>query len=163
MIKKVLLLVATLLFSLILSAQNDMGGVKGTVVNRAGRVPVAGAVITLSQNGEVMLTGRSGEDGKFLLEGLVNGIYDMKVEAVDFVAANVNVTIEGYVKDLIFVSLLAEQQVAEVDDSSFSEFDMDDSGYDDAPTILFGTNDPYNEIVSFGFSNIRFKNRGYTS
>lgn len=163
MIKKVLLLIATLCFSLALPAQNDMGGVKGTVVNRAGRLPVSGAVITLSQNGEVRCTGLSGEDGKFLLEGLVNGVYDMKVEAVDYITANVNVTVEGYVKDLIFVSLVAEQQVAEVDDSSFSEFDMDDSGYDDAPTILFGTNDPYNEIVSFGFSNIRFKNRGYTS
>ena len=164
MIKKALLSIVAILCAMTVSAQNsDMGGVKGTVVNRAGRVPVAGAVITLSQNGETAAEGQSGEDGKFLFEGLLNGVYDMSVSAPGFVASNVNVTVEGYVKDLIFVSLIAEQVVNDVDDSNFSEFDMDDSGYDDAPTILFGTNDPYNEIVSFGFSNIRFKNRGYTS
>ena len=164
MIKKALLSIVAILCAMTVSAQNsDMGGVKGTVVNRAGRVPVAGAVITLSQNGETAAEGQSGEDGKFLFEGLLNGVYDMSVSAPGFVTSNVNVTVEGYVKDLIFVSLIAEQVVNDVDDSNFSEFDMDDSGYDDAPTILFGTNDPYNEIVSFGFSNIRFKNRGYTS
>ena len=161
--KKVLLFITVMFCSFSLFAQSDMGGVKGTVVNRAGRVPVAHAVITLSQDGEAVASGQSGEDGKCLFEVLLNGMYEMKVEAPGFVPSNVNVTVEGYVKDLIFVSLIAEQIVAEVDDSSFSEFDMDDSGYDDTPTILFGTNDPYNDIVSFGFSNIRFKNRGYTS
>ena len=163
MIRKVLLTIATLLSALSIFAQSDRGGVTGTVVNRAGRIPVADAVITLSHDGETVVAGVSGENGKFLFEGLLNGVYSMTVEAPGFVTANVNVTVEGYVKDLIFVSLLAEQEVNEVDDSSFSEFDMDDSGYDDSPTILFGTNDPYNDIVSFGFSNIRFKNRGYTS
>lgn len=163
MIKKVLLFITAIFCSFALFAQSDMGGVKGTVVNRAGRVPVAGAVVTLSQDGEAVAAVRTGEDGKFLFDRLLNGMYDMTVEAQGFVPSNVNVTVEGYVKDLIFVSLLAEQLVIDVDDSNFSEFDMDDSGYDDTPTILFGTNDPYNDIVSFGFSNIRFKNRGYTS
>ena len=40
---------------------------------------------------------------------------------------------------------------------------MDDSGYSDNPAILYGANDPYNNIVSYGFSDIRFKNRGYNS
>ena len=163
MIRKVLLTIATLLSALSIFAQSERGGVTGTVVNRAGRIPVADAVITLSHDGETVVSGVSGADGRFLFEDLLNGVYSMTVEAPGFVTANVNVTVEGYVKDLIFVSLIVEQQVNEVDDSSFSEFDMDDSGYDDSPTILFGTNDPYNDIVSFGFSNIRFKNRGYTS
>ncbi len=164
MIRKILFTVAAVLLgTLSLFAQSDMGGVMGTVVNRAGRVPVADALVTLSQDGETVASCRVGEDGKFLFTGLLNGVYDMSVTASGFVPANVNVTVEGYIKDLIFVSLLMEQQVNEVDDSNFSELDMDDSGYDDAPTILFGTNDPYNDIVSFGFSNIRFKNRGYSS
>ena len=162
--KKVLLLIAAVFCAVSLYAQkSDWGGVTGTVVNRAGRVPVANAELTVSQSGETVATLKTDEDGKFLVEGLPNGMYDMKVKAQGFLDANVNVTIEGYVKDLIFVGLVAETVVAEVDDSSFAEFDMDDSGYDDTPTILFGSNDPYNDIVSFGFSNIRFKNRGYTS
>ncbi len=161
--KKILLFIAAALCSLSLFAQGREGGVKGTVVNRAGRAPVADAVIVLSMNGEAMAETKSDEDGKFLVEMLPNGIYEMNIKAHGFIDANVHVTVEGYVKDLIFVGMTAEQVVADVDDSSFAEFDMDDSGYADAPTILFGSNDPYTDIASFGFSNIRFKNRGYTS
>lgn len=163
MIKKILLFISAALSCFTLFAQNDWGGVTGAVVNRAGRAPIADAVLTISQNGETVATARSASDGKFLFENLPNGLYDMTVKAHGFIDANVNVTIEGYVKDLIFVGLTAETVVKDVDDSNFAEFDMDDSGYDDTPTILFGSNDPYNDIVSFGFSNIRFKNRGYTS
>ena len=164
MIRKLLLTIAAVLCSAALFAQNsDWGGVKGTVVNRAGRAPVADAVLVISQNGETVATAISGADGKFLVENLPNGIYDMTVKAPGFLDANVNVTIEGYVKDLIFVGMIIEQVVADVDDSNFAEFDMDDSGFEDSPSILFGSNDPFTNIASFGFSNIRFKNRGYTN
>ena len=164
MIKRLILTIAVALCSFVLFAQdNDWGGVKGTVVNRAGRAPVAGAELTVSQNGETVASVVSGPDGKFLIENLPNGMYDMKVQAQGFLDANVNVTVEGYVKDLIFVGMVMEQVVNDVDDSNFAEFDMDDSGFEDAPSILYGTNDPFADIVSFGFSNIRFKNRGYTS
>ncbi len=136
---------------------------KGTVVNRAGRAPIADAAVTLSKGGEIFAEAVTDADGKFLVEALPNGIYDMTIKVAGFLEATVNVTVEGYVKDLIFVGMTAEQVVNDIDDSSFAEFDMDDSGYDDTPTILFGSNDPYTDIVSFGFSNIRFKNRGYTS
>ena len=163
MTKRLLLTIAAVLCSVSLFAQSQWGGVKGTVVNRAGRAPIAGADITLSQKGETAATATSDSEGRFLVEGLQNGVYDMTVKANGFLDANVNVTVEGYVKDLIFVGMTADAVVAEVDDSNFAEFDMDDSGFEDAPSILFGSNDPYTNIASFGFSNIRFKNRGYTS
>ena len=164
MIKKVLLFIAAMLCSMALFAQeSDWGGVKGTVVNRAGRAPIAEAALTLSQNGETVVTATSDADGKFLVENLPNGIYDMTIKAPGFLDANVNVTIEGYVKDLIFVGMVVEQVLTDVDDSNFAEFDMDDSGFEDAPSILFDSNDPFTNIASFGFSNIRFKNRGYTN
>ena len=133
------------------------------MVNRAGRAAVAQAEIVLSQNGKQVATAQADTEGRFLVEGLENGMYDMTVRANGYLDAHVNVTVEGYVKDLIFVGMVLEQVVAEVDDSNFAEFDMDDSGFEDSPSILFGSNDPYTNIASFGFSNIRFKNRGYTS
>ena len=163
MTKRLLLTIAAVLCTVSLFAQSQWGGVKGTVVNRAGRAPIPGADITLSQKGETAATATSDSEGRFLVEGLQNGVYDMTVKANGFLDANVNVTVEGYVKDLIFVGMTADAVVAEVDDSNFAEFDMDDSGFEDAPSILFGSNDPYTNIASFGFSNIRFKNRGYTS
>ena len=164
MIKKVLLFIAAMLCSIALFAQeSDWGGVKGTVVNRAGRAPIAEAALTLSQNGETVVTATSDADGKFLIENLPNGIYDMTIKAPGFLDATVNVTVEGYIKDLIFVGMVVEQVIADVDDSNFAEFDMDDSGFEDTPSILFDSNDPFTNIASFGFSNIRFKNRGYTN
>ena len=164
MTKRLLLTFAAILCTLSLFAQqSDWGGVKGTVVNRAGRAAVPGAVIVLSQNGQAVESTQADSEGAFLVEGLPNGMYDMTVKAQGFLDSHVNVTIEGYVKDLIFVGMVPEQVVAEVDDSNFAEFDMDDSGFEDSPSILFGSNDPFTNIAGFGFSNIRFKNRGYTS
>ena len=164
MTKRLLLTFAAILCTLSLFAQqSDWGGVKGTVVNRAGRAAVPGAAIVLSQNGQAVESTQADSEGAFLVEGLPNGMYDMTVKAQGFLDSHVNVTIEGYVKDLIFVGMVPEQVVAEVDDSNFAEFDMDDSGFEDSPSILFGSNDPFTNIASFGFSNIRFKNRGYTS
>ena len=97
------------------------------MVNRAGRTPIADASLPLSYNGETVVTATSDADGKFLVEMLPNGIYDMTVKAPGFLDAHVNVRIEGYVKDLIFVGIVIEQVVTEVDDSHFAEFDMDDS------------------------------------
>ena len=161
--KKLLLTIAAVLCSVALFAQSPWGGVKGTVVNRAGRASVPQAEIVLSQNGQQVATAQADSEGRFLVEGLENGMYDMTVRANGYLDAHVNVTVEGYVKDLIFVGMVLEQVVAEVDDSNYAEFDMDDSGFEDSPSILFGSNDPYTNIASFGFSNIRFKNRGYTS
>lgn len=164
MTKKLLLICASLLCAFSLMAQSsDFGGVKATVVNRAGRVPIPQAQVELYQNNELLLSIKSDAEGRFLIEDIQNGAYKLLVKANGFVPSEINLVVEGFVKDLIFVSLLAEQVVNEVDDSSFAEFDMEDSGYSDNPSILFGANDPYTNIVGYGFSDVRFKNRGYDS
>ena len=162
--KRFLAAFAALFCSLALFAQTgEVGGVKGTVVNRAGRVPVPNAHITIVKDATAVVDDYAHGDGSFLFDGLANGQYLMTVSASGFLPSQINLTVEGYVKDLIFVSLVAEQRVADVDDSNFAEFDMEDSGYTDTPAILFGANDPYNNIVGYGFSDVRFKNRGYAN
>lgn len=164
MFRKLIVFFASVFCSVALFASAPTGGVKGTVVNRSGRIPVADAIITISRNGEAVLSGKSAPDGKFFFEGLEDGVYAMSVKAPGFNDANVNVTVDnGFIKDLIFVSLVSAQQIKDVDDSSFIEFDMDDSGYTDNPTILFGSTDVYNNVAGYGFSAIRFKNRGYNN
>ena len=164
MIKRLSLFIAALLCSISLFAQTgEWGGVKGTVVNRAGRTPIADAALTISQNGETVAQATTDAEGKFLVEGLPNGMYDMAIKVPGYVDAHVNVTVEGYVKDMIFLGMVAVQQVNDVDASSFAEFDMDDSGYSDTPTILFGSSDVYSNVAGYGFSSVRFRNRGYNS
>lgn len=164
MLKRIFVIICALALSASLSAQDYTGGVKGTVVSRQGRLPVPGASIVLSRSGEQVASLSTPTNGTFLIEGIADGVYAMTVTAEGYAPINVNVTVDdGFIKDLIFVSLIPSQTINDVDDSSFAEFDMDDSGYTDTPTILFGSVDPYTNIAGYGFSSIRFKNRGYNS
>ena len=164
MIKRLLFSVALLAAAISLWGQVPTGGVKGVVVNRAGRVPVPGAAITLSQNGAKVASAVTDFSGAFLIEALADGMYDMSVVADGFVRSDVNVTVDqGFFKDMMFVSMLPEQVVSEVDDSSFVDFDMDDSGFTDNPTIMYGSTDVFTNVAGYGFSAIRFKMRGYES
>lgn len=142
--------------------KDDKGGVEGTVVNRSGRVPVSEAALRLYRGEKLIAEGTAAEDGYFKFDGLPNGVYRLAVAAPGFMGTEVNVTVEGFVKDLIFVSMVANSMVPDFDESSFIEFDMDDSGYDDSPSLLYG-NDVYSNVAGYGFSAIRFKNRGYAS
>ncbi len=143
-------------------APGDKGGVTGTVVNRVGRTPVANATLEVYQNGELLARAYPEDDGYFLITGLPDGTYQLQVSAPEFVSSEVNVVVEGYVKDLMFVSMVARQAVKDLDDSNFAEFDLDDSGYSDSPAILYG-NDVYSSVAGYDFSTVRFKNRGYNS
>ncbi len=138
------------------------GGVTGAVVNRAGRTAIPNASLTLYKGTEIVMSGASSADGTFRFDNLDNGIYRLAVSAPGFMPSEVNVTVEGFVKDLMFVTLVSSQVVHDLDDSNFVEFDMDDSGYDDAPSLLYGS-DVYTNVAGYGFSAIRFKNRGYNS
>ncbi len=162
--RKTLTVIALLLCAVAASAQGSLtGGVKAAVVNRIGRDPVAAAKIDLLKGSELIGSYKAGADGSFCIEGLENASYVLEVSAPDFVSKSVNVVVEGYLRDLVFITLTPQQSRREVDESNFADFDMDDSGYSDSPTILFGTNDPYNNVAGYGFSAIRFKNRGYES
>ena len=144
-------------------ADGSDGGVKGTVVNRNGRVPVQDASLELYREGDLVAKASAGDDGYFIFDNLPDGIYRLVVSAPGFTGTEVNVTVEGFVKDLIYVSLLSNMLSSmDFDESSFVEFDMIDSGYDDAPSLLYG-HDVYSNIAGYGFSAVRFKNRGYAS
>ena len=136
------------------------GGVKAAVVDRNGRAPIQGAVVELYQGSELVAKAELDESGQFLFSDIDNGDYRLVVNAPGFNGTEVNVKVEGFVRDLVFVSLVSAQKtMTEFDESSFMEFDMEDSGYDDAPSLLYG-NDVYSNIAGYGFSAIRFKNRG---
>lgn len=161
--KKLLFTLSAALLTVAMYAQMPTGGVTGSVVSRAGRLPIPGATLQLQHEGNTVAATANAE-GVFLIENIADGVYSMTVSADGYKDATVNVTVDkGFVKNLMFVTLTPDVQTEQVDASNFTEFDMDDSGYNDNPTILFSNNDPYNEIASFGFSSIRFKNRGYNS
>ena len=164
MTKRIILAFAALLGAVALFAQEPSGGVKGTVVNRNGRQPVENARILLMQGAAEVATVTSAQDGTFIIPGLADGSYTLVIEAPEFLESQVQVTVnDGYVKNMFNLSLTAVSQVAEVDDDTFAAFDLDDCGYSDNPTILFGSNDVFNSIAGYNFSSVRFRARGYSS
>ncbi len=164
MIKKYLLSISALILSVAMSAQNPTGGVKGVVVDRSSKTALDGAVLKLYSGTQEIATVRTGADGSFYIPDLKDGMYDLVIENSNYLQSKVNVTVnDGYVKNMFKLSLTPVHKVGEVDDASFTEFDLDDSGYQDSPTILFGQNDVFNNIAGYNFSSVRFRVRGYSS
>lgn len=164
MIKKYLLSISALILSVAMSAQNPTGGVKGVVVDRSSKTALDGAVLKLYSGTQEIATVRTGADGSFYIPDLKDGLYDLVIENSNYLQSKVNVTVnDGYVKNMFKLSLTPVHKVGEVDDASFTEFDLDDSGYQDSPTILFGQNDVFNNIAGYNFSSVRFRVRGYSS
>ena len=164
MTKRLILAVFALFASVALLAQEPTGGVKGTVINRNGRQPVENARLVLMQGAAQIATATSAQDGTFLIAGLADGLYTLVIEAPEFLETQVQVTVnDGYVKNMFNLSLTTVQHVTEVDEDSFAAFDMEDSGFSDNPTILFGSNDVFNSIAGYNFSAVRFNARGYNS
>lgn len=164
MIKKYLLSISALILSVAMSAQNPTGGVKGVVVDRSSKTALDGAVLKLYSGTQEIATVRTGADGSFYIPDLKDGMYDLVIENSNYLQSKVNVTVnDGYVKNMFKLSLTPVHKVGEVDDASFTEFDLDDSGYQDSPSILFGQNDVFNNIAGYNFSSVRFRVRGYSS
>lgn len=163
MSKKLYTLLSALLVSLSLFAQVT-GGVKGTVISRADRSPVEGAKLSLYNGVELLVETETGKDGSFFIGEVKDGMYTLIIRDVDYLETQVNVTVNGgYVKNMFNLSLSPAHTGTEVDDASFSEFDLDDSGYNDNPTILFGQNDVFSSMAGYNFSQVRFRTRGYAS
>ncbi len=161
MSKKLTLAIAALLCSLDLMAQEYTGGVKGTVINRADREPVAGATLNLYQGAVLVASATADQDGNFLVEGLKDGMYDLVIEAPEFLQTRVNVTVvDGYVKNMFNLSMTQAKMVSVADADDLAEFDPDGGGYNDNPTVLFGQNDIFSNIAGYNFSNVRFRVRG---
>lgn len=164
MTKRILLALAAILASVAVYGQAYTGGVKGTVVNRNGRAAVENARLTLYQGATELATVVSDADGNFLIPDLADGMYTLVITAPDFLETQVQVTVnDGYVKNMFNLSLTPTDRVTDVDTENIAEFDMDDSGYNDNPTILFGSNDVFNNIAGYNFSAVRFRARGYAS
>ena len=147
-----------------ISVGNYSGGVKGTVINRSSKEAIQGASVHLFSGAAELASVMTDANGAFTVNGLADGRYSLVIIAPECLENRVEVTVnDGYMKNMFNISMTGIQRVSEVDDDSFAQFDMDDSGYNDNPTILFGSNDVFNNIAGYNFSSVRFRARGYAS
>ncbi|MBP5692096.1 MAG: TonB-dependent receptor [Bacteroidales bacterium] len=165
MLKKISLILAVLMCSALAWAQTPTGGVKGTVINRTDRSPIFDARLMLLSGTERVATANTDSDGNFLIPDLKDGVYTLVIAADNYVTTRVNVTVNnGYVKDMFTISVypIIRQNETTSDDEHI-DIDLEDSGYQDSPTILYGQNDVFNNQAGYNFSSIRFKTRGFNS
>ena len=166
MLKKISLIFAVLMCSALTWAQTPTGGVKGTVINRTDRSPIFDARLMLvTQARERVATANTDSDGNFLITGLKDGVYTLVIAADNYVTTRVNVTVvKGTVKDMFTISVYPIiRQNETTSDEEHADYDLEDSGYDDSPTILYGQNDVFNNQAGYNFSSIRFKTRVFNS
>ena len=74
MIKKLTSAILAALLSAVLMAQAPTGGVKGTVVNRTDKTPVAGATLKLMSGATEIGTVTADAQGNFHLDALPDGM-----------------------------------------------------------------------------------------
>lgn len=160
MFRKLLFATILLLASFTTYGQQHSGGVKGTIISRADRSPITNAQIVLKLNSEEIAIAMTDNQGRFSIENLPDGIYELNIKATDYIDSKVNVTIEkGYVVNLFNISL-SPKAIIDNEEEGAAEFDLEDSGYSDNPTIILGQSDVFNEITGYNFSAVRFKTRG---
>ena len=156
----------TALFALLLPLSllaQATGGLTGSVVSRADRAPVQGAVAVLYRGAQEVATATSDTEGRIRISGLADGMYDLVVRASEYLETRVNVTVsDGYIRNL-FNIYLSQARPEIFTEELIEEFDMGDSGYNDNPTVLFDQNDVFNSLAGYNFSAVRFNARGYTS
>ena len=159
---KRLILSVCFCFALLPLLAQVTGGVKGTVVNRGDRSPISGASLVLYSGADPVAKAVSAPDGSFFIPDLADGIYELVISEDEYLETRVNVTVnDGYVKNMFSLSLSPVSTAQELDASNYAEYDLDEMGYNDNPTLLFGQNDIFSRIAGFNFSSVRFKTRGY--
>lgn len=156
-------LILTALMLLLANGMFAQGnGIKGRVVSREGRVPVKGAKITLMADHE--MTAITAGNGEFSISDIKPGTYNLTVTADDFLPARLNVRVEDYMKDLNFITLVADIAVRTRDASAIADFDTESANDAQAiPVVLSSSRDVYENIAGYKFGDIRFRNRGYES
>ncbi len=146
-----------------LAASAQEGGVKGRTVTRVGRAVLDGVKVTATPSGQ---TAYSTSDGTFELNGLGEGEYRLTFECPTFETVTLTVKVGKTVKDINLVPMSSELTIAGLSnqDDIFAEFDTETvSDVQSMPNTLAASQDVFNNIAGYKFSEMRFNTRGYDS
>ncbi len=156
---KIILIIAFCILTPIFALAQH-GGIKGTVVSRVDRKPIANATVSLTWNKEYKV--QTTNNGEFSFNNIPVGTYALRIEAKDFFTLNTSITVENFNKDLSFITLVSEHIIERPSESSFMEFDMESSDdYQSLPAVLSASRDVFDNIAGYKFGEIRFRTRGY--
>ena len=145
--RKFLLFMLMAIVSLPLLAQN--GGVKGVVVNRVDKSPLAGTkIIFVGTDIPALIT----KTGAFEVNDIAPGTYQLRFEATEFLPVTITVKVGNQVVDIHNISLSPEA-VSAVEEDDFTEFDTETADDNSSlPVVLSASNDIFDNIAGYKFS-----------
>lgn len=168
--KRLLAAAFALLWSMLLFGQDF--GIRGKVLDRISSTALKDATIKVAKSDKGGSTFSkicySGVDGTFYIsvaEG-GNGPYSIEISAAGYFTARLNIRIANDNSfDLGNITLSPEVSINTFDDETieFEGANETGSGYEDIPSVLSSTQDVFESVASYNFSQMRYLSRGYES
>ena len=160
---KLKILLILMLAGLTCASYAQDGGIRGKVVSRAGRVGLSNVKVEVEP---LNLSIRTDKDGYLEVENLPAGQYKVHFATPEFEPLELMVRVGSeHVQDLRSVILVPSSPLGNMDDAVFMEYDTDSpvSDMQALPSSLTASDDLFNNIASYRFSEMRFNVRGYDS
>ena len=160
---KLKILLILMLAGLTCASYAQDGGIRGKVVSRAGRVGLSNVKVEVEP---LNLSIRTDKNGYFEVENLPAGQYKVHFATPEFEPLELVVRVGSeHVQDLRSVILVPSSSLGSIDDAVFMEYDTDSpvSDMQALPSSLTASDDLFNNIASYRFSEMRFNVRGYDS
>ncbi|MDR0509871.1 MAG: TonB-dependent receptor [Rikenellaceae bacterium] len=150
---------AALLSLASVTASAQFGGLKGRVASRVGRAPIADATVTVT--GPETASMHTSDRGEFMFEDLPSGTYILVAQAQDFEPLELTVKVMDEMRDMGLV--IMNPEIANLDSpDDMVEFESaSESDGQMMPSVLAASRDTYSNIMSYTFSQMRFRNRGF--
>ena len=160
------------LFPALAGAQSLKGDVTGRVLTREGRLPIAGAEVTIDAGRPMKVY--TDEDGVFRFERLEAGVYNVRISAPDWNEVNMNLRMKPYEdeednykfkmndRDMGIITLTPNLEgVKGVEDFDIMEWDVEEMNTEQGMNPILYQNDVFMSTAGYNFGSMRFRPRGY--
>ncbi len=146
-----------------LSLFAQVGGIRGRVISRDGRAPMAGVEIKIDDASSTVI--KSDANGEFVVTGLPSARYNLQFTSKGYYDLNLTIEVYSKIRDIYTYTMVPTTQAENID---AQEFGVNNRNYgeDDAlllPVELSASEDVFYDVVSYQFGEMRFNMRGYDS
>lgn len=157
--KKILLFMCSLMCCAMLQAQT--GTITGVVANEATGAGLSGLNVTVIENGATTVTN---VDGGYSFSNLPYNTYTIQISADGFEATTLSVKVDKATVDAGRTTLHVDDNKGAIDNIptvTISESDLKETSSAAISSALSASRDVFIAAISFNFSALRFRFRGY--
>ncbi len=162
MFQKLLFPALLLLLAQAISAQTIT--LRGKVLDAENNRPLTDVAVVVSGTGEIGVTDQNGD---FRIEGLRPGKYTLVVSSKGFFPAETNTNVNGNDGPALVINLQRDPAIetpsTPIPTVTLEEAESESEGAGEVANLLHASRDVFQQAAGFGWSNYRFRERGYDS